>query len=233
MTVIAPRGDRSLRTCRAAGTPGCDRIRWWSTVGGVFSFAVEFGWSFLCIAVRLVGEIFAAGPTPCRSATRRTSTGRWRCCCARSAGPGCSTTTTCAPRSTRPASDTRTSVVFRTLVALEWLTLRTATEVFATNESFKDNAVPARGRPGQGHGGPQRPGDAEIAARPATRTASSPRTPCTRSSTSACSARRTTWRARCWPPRSWRARGRATGGWCSPATARACRRCASWPPSAG
>jgi glycosyltransferase involved in cell wall biosynthesis len=31
--------------------------------------------------------------------------------------------------------------VLRTLSALEWLTLRTATEVVATNESFKDNAV--------------------------------------------------------------------------------------------
>jgi glycosyltransferase involved in cell wall biosynthesis len=40
-------------------------------------------------------------------------------------------------------------VMFRTLVALEWLTLRTATHVFATNESFKENAERRGVRPGK------------------------------------------------------------------------------------
>src|SRR5262245_3873211 len=57
VTVIAPRGDPSLRTL--PGSRGV-RLRPYPVVvygGGVMSFALEFVWSFLCIAFRLTGEI--------------------------------------------------------------------------------------------------------------------------------------------------------------------------------
>src|SRR5690349_10407852 len=57
VTIIAPRGDRTLRVL-----PGSRNVRLRPYPlalqgGGVLSFALEFIWSFLWIAYRLAGEV--------------------------------------------------------------------------------------------------------------------------------------------------------------------------------
>src|SRR5690606_33356857 len=59
VTIIAPRGDRSLKTL-----PGSTDVRLKPypvpVLGsGILSFAWEFTWSFAWIAIRLLGEVFA------------------------------------------------------------------------------------------------------------------------------------------------------------------------------
>src|SRR5215469_9374943 len=59
MTVIAPRGDKTLRVL--PGSRGT-RLRPYPLLvqgSGVLSFAAEFLWSFMCISLRLLGEVFA------------------------------------------------------------------------------------------------------------------------------------------------------------------------------
>jgi glycosyltransferase involved in cell wall biosynthesis len=142
VTVIAPRGDRSLRIL-----PGSRNTRLKpypvSVYGsGVLSYAYEFLWSFLCIAVRLIGEVVrgrAHGVQVCNPpdvywplALLLRALGR----------PWIFDHHDLCPEvyATR-AGGTPNKAVFRTLVFFEWLTLRTATEVVATNESFRDNAL--------------------------------------------------------------------------------------------
>src|SRR6266511_755926 len=57
VTIIAPRGHPELRVL-----PGSRNVRLkpyplFVTGSGVLSFATEFVWSFLCIALRLAGEV--------------------------------------------------------------------------------------------------------------------------------------------------------------------------------
>lgn len=142
VTVIAPRGDKSLRILPGSRNT---RLKPYPVIvygGGFLSFAAEFAWSFLCIAVRLLGELFsgrAHAVQVCNPpdiywplALLWRAMGRpWvfdhhdlcpEVYAARSGG-------------------TANGMVFRMLVRLEWLTLRTATAVFATNESFRENAL--------------------------------------------------------------------------------------------
>lgn len=141
VTVIAPRGDRSLRTLPGSRNT---RLKPYPVVvygGGVLSFAFEFGWSFLCIAVRLVGEVLsgrAHAVQVCNPpdvywplALLLRAIGR----------PWVFDHHDLCPEVYAARVGTPNKWVSRTLSALEWLTLRTATEVVATNESFKDNAV--------------------------------------------------------------------------------------------
>jgi glycosyltransferase involved in cell wall biosynthesis len=142
VTIIAPRGDKDLRVL-----PGSRNVRLkpYPIViagSGVLSFAVEFIWSFLWIAFRLSGEVVrgrAHAVQVCNPpdvywplalvfrALRRPWVFDHHDLCpeifvTRSGG-------------------NPNRWAYRVLVAFEWLTLRTATAVFATNQSFRDNAL--------------------------------------------------------------------------------------------
>lgn len=150
VTVIAPRGDRSLKIL--PGSRGT-RLRPYPVKilgSGPVTFAIEFGWSFLCVAFRLLGELLrgrAQAVQVCNPpdvywplALLIRAIGR----------PWVFDHHDLCPEvyATR-SNGSPNKVMFRTLVGLEWLTLRTASHVFATNESFKENAVRRGVRPGK------------------------------------------------------------------------------------
>ncbi|SCG68638.1 Glycosyltransferase involved in cell wall bisynthesis [Micromonospora inositola] len=141
VTVIAPRGDKALRVL--PGSRGT-RLRPYPIFvygHGLISYAVEFAWSFLCIAVRLLGEVLsgrAHAVQVCNPpdvywplALLLRALGR----------PWVFDHHDLCPEVYASRVGTPNKWAFRVLTAFEWLTLRTATEVVATNESFKDNAV--------------------------------------------------------------------------------------------
>lgn len=147
VTVIAPRGKKGLRTLPGSRNT---RLRPYPVVvygGGVLSFAFEFLWSFACIAVRLAGEIFAGrahAVQVCNPpdvywplAILMRAIGR----------PWVFDHHDLCPEVYAARVGTPNKWVMRTLTAMEWLTLRTATEVVATNESFKENAIRRGVRP--------------------------------------------------------------------------------------
>jgi glycosyltransferase involved in cell wall biosynthesis len=150
VTVIAPRGVKQLRTL--PGSQGT-RLKPYPVFvygSGVLSFALEFGWSFLCIAVRLLGEMLrgrAQAVQVCNppdvywplALLTRALGKRWvfdhHDLCPE-------------VYATRSGGNPRRAV-YRTLEMLEWCTLRTANAVFATNESFRENALRRGVRPGK------------------------------------------------------------------------------------
>jgi glycosyltransferase involved in cell wall biosynthesis len=144
VTVIAPRGQRGLKVLPGSRNT---RLRPYPVVvygSGVVSFAMEFLWSFAWIAVRLAGEIVrgrAHAVQVCNPpdiywplALVFRAMGR----------PWVFDHHDLCPEIYATRSGAPVGAVYKTLVAMEWLTLRTATAVFATNESYRDNAL-ARG----------------------------------------------------------------------------------------
>jgi glycosyltransferase involved in cell wall biosynthesis len=142
VTVIAPRGDRSLTTL--PGSRGT-RLRPYPVPvygSGILSFAFEFTWSFLCIAVRLIGEVLAGrahAVQVCNPpdvywplALLMRALGR----------PWVFDHHDLCPEvyATRSGGNPR-RIVYRMLEMLEWLTMRTASAVVSTNESFRDIAL--------------------------------------------------------------------------------------------
>ena len=148
VTVIAPRGDRTLRLLPGSRST---RLRPYPIVlygSGVLSFAFEFAWSFLCITLRLVAEVLAGrahGVQVCNppdvfwplALVLRALRRPW-VFDHHDLSPE-----VYATRSGRPRRS-----VFRLLEVFEWLTLRTASAVIATNESFRENAL-RRGVPAE------------------------------------------------------------------------------------
>lgn len=145
VTVIAPRGDKSLRTL--PGSRGT-RLRPYPVFvygSGVASYAFEFVWSFLCITIRLVGELLS-GRAHAVQVCNPPDVYWPLALLVRALGrPWVFDHHDLCPEiyAARVGNAPKTWVM-RTLAAFEWLTLRTATEVFATNQSFKTNAI-ARG----------------------------------------------------------------------------------------
>jgi len=167
VTVIAPRGDRSLTVL--PGSRGT-RLRPYPVIvygSGVLSFAAEFLWSFLWIAIRLAGELVrgrAQAVQVCNPpdvyfplAWVLRALGR----------PWVFDHHDLSPEVYVSRGGKPNPVVSRLLVAFEWLTLRSATEVFATNESFKENAVRRGVRPEKVTVVRNGPAHAEIAAKAA------------------------------------------------------------------
>ena len=166
VTVIAPRGDRSLTVL--PGSRGT-RLRPYPVLlygSGLLSFAGEFLWSFLWITIRLLGELMrgrAQAVQVCNPpdvyfplALLVRALGR----------PWVFDHHDLSPEVYVSRGGEVNPVVSRLLVAFEWLTLRTATEVFATNESFKDNAVRRGLRPEKVTVVRNGPAHAEIAGKP-------------------------------------------------------------------
>jgi glycosyltransferase involved in cell wall biosynthesis len=148
VTVIAPRGDASLRVL-----PGSRSVRLKPypiivSGGGILSFAAEFIWSFTCIAVRLLGEVLrgrAHAVQVCNPpdvywplALLLRALGRPWVFDHHDLCPEIYVTRT---------GGSPNPLALRMLVGCEWLTLRTATAVIATNESFRENALGRGVRP--------------------------------------------------------------------------------------
>jgi glycosyltransferase involved in cell wall biosynthesis len=147
VTVIAPRGNPNLRVLPGSRNTMLKPYPVYVYGSGVLSFAAEFLWSFLCVAVRLLGEVVrgrAHAVQVCNPpdvywplALLIRAMGR----------PWVFDHHDLCPEVYATRSDDEPNkLVFRTLVGLEWLTLRTASAVVATNESFRENAL-ARGVP--------------------------------------------------------------------------------------
>ncbi|GAA4434532.1 glycosyltransferase family 4 protein [Phytohabitans houttuyneae] len=142
VTVIAPRGDKSLKVLPGSRNTRLRPYPVFVYGSGVLSFATEFIWSFLCIAVRLLGEVFAGRAQAVQVcnppdvywplALMMRAMGR----------PWVFDHHDLCPEvyATRSGGQPN-RWVYRMLELLEWLTLRTASAVFATNESFRDNAL--------------------------------------------------------------------------------------------
>lgn len=148
VTVIAPRGERGLRTLPGSRSTRLKPYPVPVYGSGILSFAVEFGWSFLSIAVRLLGEVVrgrAHGVQVCNPpdiywplALLLRAIGR----------PWVFDHHDLCPEvyATRASGPTN-RLAMGVLTACEWLTLRTATEVMATNQSFRENALRRGVRP--------------------------------------------------------------------------------------
>jgi glycosyltransferase involved in cell wall biosynthesis len=150
VTVIAPRGDKSLRLL--PGSRGT-RLRPYPVKilgSGPLTFAVEFGWSFACVTYRLLGEVLrgrAHAVQVCNPPDVYWPLALvWRAL----RRPWVFDHHDLCPEiyETRSGGSPN-KWMFRILVGLEWLTLRTASAVFATNESFRDNALRRGVRPGK------------------------------------------------------------------------------------
>ena len=149
VTVIAPRGERDLRILPGSRNTRLKPYPVVVTGSGVVTFALEFGWSFACIALRLVGEVIrgrAHAVQVCNPpdvywplALLLRMLGR----------PWVFDHHDLCPEvyATRAAGRPK-RLVFATLELLEWLTLRTASAVIVTNESFRENAL-RRGVPAE------------------------------------------------------------------------------------
>ncbi|WP_430791664.1 glycosyltransferase family 4 protein [Actinoplanes sp. G11-F43] len=144
VTVIAPRGDKSLRVLPGSRNTRLKPYPVKIYGSGVLTFAVEFAWSFLCIAVRLIGEVLA-GRAHAVQVCNPPDVYWPLALLLRAIGrPWVFDHHDLCPEvyaSRVGAGQTPNRWAMRLLVAMEWLTLRTATEVVATNESFKANAV--------------------------------------------------------------------------------------------
>jgi glycosyltransferase involved in cell wall biosynthesis len=150
VTVIAPRGDRSLRVLPGSRNTRLKPYPVFVYGSGVLSFAYEFLWSFLCIAVRLLGEVVrgrAHGVQVCNPpdvywplALLLRALGRPWVFDHHDLCPEVYATRSgvCSGAGGRGSPN---KAVFRALVLFEWLTLRTASAVVATNESFRENAL--------------------------------------------------------------------------------------------
>ncbi|MPZ26538.1 MAG: glycosyltransferase [Micromonosporaceae bacterium] len=142
VTVIAPRGEPGLRVLPSSRSTRLKPYPVKVYGAGVLSFAVEFGWSFGCVAVRLLGELLrgrAHAVQVCNPpdvywplALLFRALGR----------PWVFDHHDLCPEvyATRAAGRPN-PLMSRLLVLLERLTLRTASAVVVTNESFRDNAV--------------------------------------------------------------------------------------------
>ena len=142
VTVIAPRGDRSLRILPGSRST---RLRPYPVPvygSGILSFAFEFLWSFSCIAVRLLGEVLAGRAQAVQVcnppdvywplALLMRALGRpWVFDHHDLCNEVYATRTQGNPKRT----------VYRLLEMFEWLTMRTASYVFSTNQSFRDIAL--------------------------------------------------------------------------------------------
>lgn len=142
VTVIAPAGDRTLRFLPGSRSTRLKPYPVYVSGSGVLSFALEFAWSFTWIAIRLLGEVVrgrAHAVQVCNPpdvywplalllrALRRPWVFDHHDLCPE-------------VYATR-AGERPNRLVYRLLVWFELLTLRTASAVVATNESFRDNAL--------------------------------------------------------------------------------------------
>jgi glycosyltransferase involved in cell wall biosynthesis len=142
VTVIAPSGGRGLRILPGSRNTRLKPYPVFVYGSGVLSYAFEFVWSFSWIALRLLGEVVrgrAHAVQVCNPpdvywplALLMRALGR----------PWVFDHHDLCPEIYATRSGGRPNrLVFRLLTLFERLTLRTASAVIATNESFRENAV--------------------------------------------------------------------------------------------
>jgi glycosyltransferase involved in cell wall biosynthesis len=141
VTVIAPRGRPGLRMLPGSRSTVLKPYPVVVSGSGLLTFACEFGWSFACVAVRLIGEVVrgrAHAVQVCNPpdvywplALLLRALGR----------PWVFDHHDLCPEIYATRSGRPRRLVSATLELMEWLTLRTADAVIATNESFRDNAL--------------------------------------------------------------------------------------------
>jgi glycosyltransferase involved in cell wall biosynthesis len=150
VTVIAPRGDKSLRVLPGSRNTRLKPYPVFVYGSGILSFAFEFLWSFLCITVRLLGEVVrgrAHAVQVCNPpdvywplALLMRALGR----------PWVFDHHDLCPEVYATRAEGRPNrLAMAILTAFEWLTLRTANAVIATNQSFQDNAYRRGVSPGR------------------------------------------------------------------------------------
>jgi len=142
VTVIAPRGDRSLTTLPGSRSTRLKPYPVPIYGSGILSFALEFFWSFSCIAVRLMGEILA-GRAQAVQVCNPPDVYWPLALLVRALGRPwvfdhhdlCNEV-----YATRTGGNPKTTV-YRLLELFEWLTMHTASAVFSTNQSFREIAL--------------------------------------------------------------------------------------------
>jgi glycosyltransferase involved in cell wall biosynthesis len=148
VTVIAPRGDRSLTILPGSRSTRLKPYPVPVYGSGIVSFAFEFLWSFTCIALRLAGEILAGRAQAVQVCNPpdvywplallvRVLGRPWVFDHHDLCNEVYATRTGGNPKRT----------VYRLLELFEWLTMHTASAVFSTNQSFRDIALKRGVRP--------------------------------------------------------------------------------------
>lgn len=148
VTVIAPRGNPDLKVLPGSRNTRLRPYPVYVYGSGVLSFAWEFLWSFTCIAIRLVGEVLAGRAHAVQVCNPPDVYWPLALLLRAMGRPWVFDHHDLCPEvyATR-SGGAPNRWVFRMLELFEWLTLRTATAVFLTNESFRDNALRRNVRP--------------------------------------------------------------------------------------
>ncbi len=147
VTVIAPRGEAGLRVLPGSRNTRLRPYPVFVYGSGVLSYAFEFVWSFACIAVRLVGEV-SRGRAHAVQVCNPPDVYWPLALLLRAIGrPWVFDHHDLCPEVYATRSNGNPNPwVYRILTGFEWLTMRTATAVIGTNESFREIAL-GRGVP--------------------------------------------------------------------------------------
>jgi glycosyltransferase involved in cell wall biosynthesis len=142
VTVIAPRGDRSLTVL--PGTRST-RLRPYPVRllgSGFITFVLEFAWSFLCVSVRLAGELLSGRAHAVQVCNPPDIYFPLAVLVRLLGRPWVFDHHDLCPEVYATRSDGAPNrFVFAALEACELLTIRTASAVIGTNESFRENAL--------------------------------------------------------------------------------------------
>jgi glycosyltransferase involved in cell wall biosynthesis len=150
VTVIAPRGEKGLRVLPGSRNT---RLKPYPLVvqgGGVFSFALEFAWSFLWVSIRLLGEVVRGRAHAVQVCNPPDVYWPLALLLRLLRRPWVFDHHDLCPEiyATRAGDQRPNQFVLGLLWLFEWLTLRTASAVVATNDSFREHAL-RRGVPGR------------------------------------------------------------------------------------
>ncbi len=147
VTVIAPRGDPGLRILPGSRNTRLKPYPVFVYGSGVLSYAFEFAWSFACVAVRLIGEV-ARGRAHAVQVCNPPDVYWPLALLLRAIGrPWVFDHHDLCPEVYATRSNGNPNRwVYQLLTGFEWLTMRTATAVIGTNESFREIAL-GRGVP--------------------------------------------------------------------------------------
>jgi glycosyltransferase involved in cell wall biosynthesis len=142
VTIIAPRGDRVLTRLPGSRSTRLKPYPVYVYGSGVASFAFEFLWSFSCITVRLLGEVLAGRAHAVQVCNPPDVYWPLALLVRSLRRPWVFDHHDLCPEvyATRSGGNPN-RWVYRILELFERLTLRTASAVVATNESFRDNAL--------------------------------------------------------------------------------------------
>jgi glycosyltransferase involved in cell wall biosynthesis len=171
VTVIAPRGDKSLKVLPGSRNTRLRPYPVYVLGGGFLSFAVEFLWSFTCIALLLAKEVLSGRAQAVQVCNPPDVYWPLAIAFRLLRRPWVFDHHDLSPEVYATRSNGRPNkYVFGLLVFFERMTLRTASAVFATNESFRENAL-RRGIPAERiavvRNGPRRDEIAPVTAAPA------------------------------------------------------------------